>query len=184
MIAELASALKRGRVADLEAARYVYLLSNTDAGAAEINAELPKYGLSPVSKGYLSKLKTVYKTWVVEGGYSEEELAPVGIHKLYVLRKNVDSSWLERAKTSTDEQLTDAINGDIRDTPLQQPFVNIRLPESTNQALEAALVRFRDATRHKVTMPQFVELLAALVLSQEDSALSDLWKDAHGELVQ
>lgn len=181
MIAELASALKRGRVADLEAARYVYLLSNTDAGATEINAELPKYGLSPVSKGYLSKLKTVYKAWVVDGGYTEEEIAPVGIHKLYTLRKNVDSTWLDRAKESTDEELAEAINGNIRDTPLQQPFVNLRLPETTNQALEDALVRFRDATRHKVTMPQFVELLAALVQSQEDSALASLWRDAHGE---
>ena len=179
MIDKLADALKRGRVADLEVARYVYLLSNTDAGAAEINAELPKYGMAPLSKGYLSKLKTVYTLWCVERGKTEEELAPIGITKLYLCRNHPD--LLEESLNLTDDELADR----IRDKPAKdESFKSLRLPESVHANLEVALAYMRESTKYQVTMVQFVEILAELIVKQQPKALADLWKDAHGELGQ
>jgi hypothetical protein len=182
MIDKLADALKRGRVADLEVARYVYLLSNTDAGAAEINAELPKHGMAPLSKGYLSKLKTVYTLWCVERGKTEEELAPVGITKLYLCRKHPD--LLEDALTLTDDELEERLKGAERDKAGNQPWKTLRLPESVYANLEVALAYMRDSTKSQVTMLQFVEIVSELIVNQKPAALLDLWKDAHGELRQ
>lgn len=179
MIDKLAEAIKRGRVADLEVARYVYLLSNTDAGAAEINAELPKHGLATMSKGHLSKLKTVYTLWCVERGKTEEELAPIGITKLYLCRNHPD--LLEEALTLTDDELEERLKGAERDKAGNEPFKSIRLPESVHIRLEIALAHMRDSTKYPVTMTQFVEILAELMVKQESKVLADLWKEAHGE---
>ena len=56
-----------------------------------------------------SRLITVYEKWVLEGGFSEQELAPIGWSNLYEARNHVSQKVLDELTHRQDKDARDYI---------------------------------------------------------------------------
>lgn len=183
-VAGLIASISKKRRADLEAARHVYtLMTTTEADYGQVNSALIKAGLSPFSQPWYSRLKTTYETWVVQRGFTEEQLEGIGLTKLYLMRNTAEDQsqeWLAMASVYTDAELTKLLKDAEREKPLQEPFVSIRVPESVKEQLEGALLNVRNSVKSNMSMTQFLERAAVFFAESSSDFVSKIMAALEG----
>jgi len=141
------------------------------------------------SKGSMSKLRSVYETWVKVSGVGMHELAPFSPYLLYSVQKKTEINartapvWLSRMRTHTREQVLQAAGG--MGGERQHDYQSVTVPVEVYGLLNDARAKMAGAVgQEKLTHTAFLEFLGQLVLDSNDGSLREIWARMHGEEVE
>jgi len=179
----MSSNLGRYQLAQL----YYELTFDTDLPWESIDQYLvDNYQCQILSKGSMSKLRSVYETWVKISGLGMHELAPFSPYLLYALQKKTEINartapmWLNRLRTHTRDQVLAAADG-VRE-PKGQDYQSVTIPAEIYGLLNDARAKMATAVgEQKLTHTAFLEFLGQLILDSNDMNLREIWAKMHGE---
>jgi hypothetical protein len=179
----MSSNLGRYQLAQL----YYELTFDTDLPWESIDQYLvDNYQCQILSKGSMSKLRSVYESWVKISGLGMHELAPFSPYLLYALQKKTEINartapmWLNRLRTHTRDQVLAAADG-VREFKAQE-YQSVTIPAEIYGLLNDARAKMATAVgEQKLTHTAFLEFLGQLILDSNDMNLREIWAKMHGE---
>jgi hypothetical protein len=179
----MSSNLGRYQLAQL----YYELTFDTDLPWESIDQYLvDNYQCQILSKGSMSKLRSVYETWVKISGLGMHELAPFSPYLLYALQKKTEinartaNMWLNRLRSHTRDQVLEAASG-VGESKAQE-YQSVTVPVEIYGLLNNARAKMATAVgQEKLTHTAFLEFLGQLILDSHDGNLREIWAKMHGE---
>lgn len=177
-VTEFKSALVAGNRSRLQLGELASKWFDTaDFDYESLRTTLAGEGFDAPTAGTITKYRTVYQYWEQQNAVPRDRLEKIGVSKLYRLATYLRESsadphaWLERAKNMTRE----ALEAEINQQPLQEPWRQIRLPQSVFELVEQA------AERLQLTPVQYQEQWATYSLRGNPEFLQGITDAMHGE---
>jgi hypothetical protein len=168
---------------------YYELTFDTDLSWDAIDQYIVENHQSQIlSKGSISKLRSVYEVWVKFCGVGMHELAPFSPYLLYALQKRTEinsrtaNMWLNRLRSHTRDQVLEAASG--MTDPKVQEYQSVTVPVEIYGLLNSARAKMAGAVgENKLTHTAFLEFLGQLILDSNEINLREIWAKMHGEEV-
>jgi hypothetical protein len=169
----------------VEVAEAVYHCRSMGMDYAAINAVFAQKGISPVSKSWLSRHATVWDVWHNYARMSKEQMADVGVGKLYLIsgvKEEDRDSWYHQAKVLTEEELKAALKEDGAEGA-DHP-VTIHVSKRVYEMLQDAAVRIYNIagyTPNQRSLEPFLEFVSVMAADGDGVSLKRIWNLVHGE---
>lgn len=176
--------LQSDRMTNIELAEAVYPVYTAGGYQAFVGA-CRDAGIAPPTKGWVSRLASVWKFWALDVGYSKEQLARASVNRLYAVAKayakghlsNLDEAF-RMAVSADDATFNKYVSAGKEE---EQDWVAIKVPALIHEALLEAAEYVAQAVRHPLTIVSFLEVIVEVAKGIPQETWLNIWGELHGE---
>lgn len=177
--------LRINRMEHIELAELMYPIY-ANGGYAAFVAACADAGITPPTKGWVSRLSSVWEFWGIQRSYPKELLARTSINRLYAIQRAYEKGIL--AADELERVLQVAIVADdatfkgyVSEAKEEGEVKKLEIPTTIYEALVAAAERVAGLVRHPLSVVAFLEIVAELAMSLPEETWRTVWGIMHGE---
>lgn len=177
--------LRTNRLEHIELAELMYPIY-VNGGYAAFIAACADAGIAPPTKGWVSRLASVWEFWGIQHSYPKELLARTSINRLYAIRRAYERGIL--AADELEHVLQVAIVADdatfkgyVSEAKEKGEVQKLEIPTPIYEALVAATERVASLVRRPLSIVAFLEIVAELAMSLPEETWRTVWGIMHGE---